>query len=130
MVFSGKGVLKICSKCTGEQHVKLLCNFIEITLRHGGSPVNLLYIFKKPFRKNNSGELLLNRRLSFSFFGQIRWNKKSHKDISGKFYFDKKINVKAVTLECAKKLHFRKTLSTSTMKHFRKTFYLRCFVGF
>ena len=27
---------------------KLLCNFIEITLRHGCSPVNLLHIFRTP----------------------------------------------------------------------------------
>ena len=27
----------------------LLCNFIEIALRHGCSPVNLLHIFKIPF---------------------------------------------------------------------------------
>ena len=39
--------------------VKLLCNFIEITLRHGCSPVNLLQIFRTPFRKNISVWLLL-----------------------------------------------------------------------
>ena len=33
--------------------------FIEITLRHGSSPVNLLYIFRKLFPKNTSGELYL-----------------------------------------------------------------------
>ena len=44
-VFLGKGVLKICSKFPGQQpcrstiSIKLLCNFIEITLRHGCSPV-------------------------------------------------------------------------------------------
>ena len=34
-------------------------NFIEITLRHACSPVNLLHIFKTPFTKNTSGWLLL-----------------------------------------------------------------------
>ena len=40
-VFLGKVVLKLCSKFTGEHpcqsaiSVKLLCNFIEITLQHG-----------------------------------------------------------------------------------------------
>ena len=40
-LFLRKGVLKICSKSTGEHpcrsviSMKLLCNFIEITLRHG-----------------------------------------------------------------------------------------------
>ena len=50
-VFLGKGVLKICSKFTGEHPcrsailIKLLCNFIEITLRHRHFPVDLLHIF-------------------------------------------------------------------------------------
>ena len=39
--------------------IKLICNFIEITLLHGFSPVNLLRIFRTPFLKNNSGGLLL-----------------------------------------------------------------------
>ena len=49
-VFLRKSVLKICSKFTGEHpcrsviSIKLLCNFIEITLRHGCFPVNLLHI--------------------------------------------------------------------------------------
>ena len=34
-------------------------NFIEVTLRHACSPVNLLHIFKTPFTKNTSGWLLL-----------------------------------------------------------------------
>ena len=37
----------------------LLCNFIEITLWHRCSPVNLLHIFRPPFSKNTSGWLLL-----------------------------------------------------------------------
>ena len=49
-VFYEKGVLKICSKFTGEQSrrsvisIKLLFNFMEITLMHVCSPVNLLHI--------------------------------------------------------------------------------------
>ena len=64
-MFLVKGVLKICSKFTGEHpcrsvvSMKLLCNFVEITLRYGCSPVNLLHIFITPFSKNNSGWLLL-----------------------------------------------------------------------
>ena len=64
-VFLEKGVLKICSKFTGEHRcrsvisIKLLCNFIEITLRHGCSPENLLHSFRTPFPKNTSGWLLL-----------------------------------------------------------------------
>ena len=65
-VFLGEGVLKICNKFTGEHpcrsaiSIKLLCNFIEIALRHGCSPVNLLHIFRTPFPKNTSGWLLLD----------------------------------------------------------------------
>ena len=36
-----------------------LSNFIEITLGHGCSPVNLLHIFRIPFPKNTCGRLLL-----------------------------------------------------------------------
>ena len=62
-MFCLKGVLKICSKFTGEHPywsailiklLCLLCTFIEIALRHGCSPVNLLHIFKIPFPKNTS----------------------------------------------------------------------------
>ena len=58
-VFLRKGVLKIYSKfreehlCRSVISINLLCNFIEIRLRHGCSPVNLL-------RKNTSRGLLLN----------------------------------------------------------------------
>ena len=58
-VFLGKGVRKICSKFTGE-HPTLLCNFIEIALRHGCSPVKLLLIFRTIFPKITPGWLLLN----------------------------------------------------------------------
>ena len=60
-----KGVLKIWSKFKGEHprqslsSIKLLWNFIEITLRHRWSPVNLLHIFRIPFTKITSGWLLL-----------------------------------------------------------------------
>ena len=37
---------------------RLLCNFTEITLQHGCSPVNFLYIFRAPFSKNSSERLL------------------------------------------------------------------------
>ena len=65
-VFWRKGVLKICSKFTGEPtcrsaiSIKLLSNFIEIALRHGCSPVNLLHIFRTPFLKITFEWLLLN----------------------------------------------------------------------
>ena len=64
-VFLWKGVLKISSKSTGEHpcqsgiSIKLLCNFIEITLWHGCSPLNLLHIFRTTFHRKTSGWLLL-----------------------------------------------------------------------
>ena len=64
-VFLEKGVLKICSKFTIEHpcrstiSIKLQSNFIEITLRHGCSPVNLLHIFMTLFFKNTFEWLLL-----------------------------------------------------------------------
>ena len=51
-MFLGDDILKICSKfidehpCQSVISIKLLCNFIEITLRHGCSPVNLLHILR------------------------------------------------------------------------------------
>ena len=39
--------------------VALQCNFIDIALRHGCSPVNLLRIFRTPSPKNTSERLLL-----------------------------------------------------------------------
>ena len=65
-VFLGKGVLNICSKLTGGHlcrsaiSIRLLCNFIEIALRHKCPPVDLLHIFRTPFRRNTSRCLLLN----------------------------------------------------------------------
>ena len=62
-VFLGKGVLKICSKFTGGRpcrstiSTKVLCNFIEITLRGGWSPANLVHIFRRRFSKSASGRL-------------------------------------------------------------------------
>ena len=64
-MFLGKGVLKKMQliyrrtpmpKCDFN---KVSINFIEITLRHRFSQVNLLHIFRIPFLKNNSGQLLL-----------------------------------------------------------------------
>ena len=65
-VFLRRGVMKICSKVTGEHQsgsaisINLHSNFIEITLWHGCSPVNLLRIFRTPLLKNTSGWLPQN----------------------------------------------------------------------
>ena len=61
-MFLRKGVLKICSKFTGEYpcrsaiSIKLL---FEIALWHGYCPVNLLHIFRTSFPNNTSGRQLL-----------------------------------------------------------------------
>ena len=65
-VFLGKGVLKIWSKFTGEHpcrsvlSIKLICNFIENTLLHGCSSVNLLRISRTRFTRTPLGRLLPN----------------------------------------------------------------------
>ena len=73
-VFLEKGVLKKCSKftrghpCRSAISIKFLENFVEMALRHGCSPVNLLHIFRIPFPNNTSGRLLLLILTTISFF--------------------------------------------------------------
>ena len=77
-VFLGKDVLKICSRFTGEHpcwsviSIKLLCNFIEIALRRGCSPVTILQIFRTPFSQNTSGRLLLVLEVWFEPLAKIK----------------------------------------------------------
>ena len=62
--FLEKHVLKICSKFKGEHPCRSVISyflFLEITLRHGCSPVNLQHIFKTPFTNNTSGGLLQSK---------------------------------------------------------------------
>ena len=60
-----KGVLKISSKFTGEHpcesgiSIKLIFNFIKITLQDLRFPVNVLHISEHLFPKNTSGSLIL-----------------------------------------------------------------------
>ena len=63
--------------CWSVISMKLKSNFIEITLRHGCSPVNLLHIFRTSFPKNTPGGLLLYKafcksRESSSVAGSFR----------------------------------------------------------
>ena len=54
----------LCSKFMGEhprRSMKLHCNFIDITLRQGCSPVNLLHVFRTLFPMNTSGRLILTK---------------------------------------------------------------------
>ena len=65
-VFLRKGVLKICSKFTGEYpcrsviSINLQSNFIEVALQHRCSPLNLLHYFRTLFSGNTSGWMFLN----------------------------------------------------------------------
>ena len=76
-VFIEKGVLKLCSKFTGEHLcrsvmlIKLFCNFTEITLGYGCSPVNSLHIFRTPFPKNTSKGRLLSVSRRKNIFYEI-----------------------------------------------------------
>ena len=89
-MFLEKGVLKICIKFTGEHpcrsaiSIKLQSNFIEITLRHGCSPVNLLHIFGTLFLKNTSGWLFLHIVVptKFTRVSIKEYNKNSDKNVS------------------------------------------------
>ena len=73
-VFLWKGVLKMCSKFTGEHprrsviSIKFQSNFIEITLWHGYSPVNLLHIFRTPFPKDTSASVVRKYLFSANLF--------------------------------------------------------------
>ena len=62
-MFLRKGVLKICSKFTGEQPCRNVIS-LKIALQHGCSLVNLLYTFRTPFPRNTSKWLLLKMTLS------------------------------------------------------------------
>ena len=89
-MFVGKGVLTICSKFTGEHpcrsviSIKLLYNFIEITLRYGCSPAKLLHILRTSFLKNTSGRLLLKDILQMKIL--LAWVSIRANSLLGKYY--------------------------------------------
>ena len=92
-----KSVLKICSEFPGEHpcrsviSIKLHCNFIEIALWLGCSPVNLLHIFRIPFPRNTFGWLLLIILLSILYYKQDH-QKPKH------YFADKKYDVIFISL--------------------------------
>ena len=55
--------------------IKLQSNFIEITLRHGYSPLNLLHIFRTSFTRNASEWMLLDFIVLYYQLLQIFFNK-------------------------------------------------------
>ena len=48
------------------------CNFIEIALRHGCSPLNLLHNFRKPFLKNTWAAATVSWEINFEKWEKIR----------------------------------------------------------
>ena len=60
--------------CRSAFSIKLQSNFIEMSLWHGCSPVNLLYIFGTHFPKNTSGRLPLPLVSSITAFGHQAYN--------------------------------------------------------
>ena len=76
---------EICSKFTGEQPCRSGISIkLYSTLRHGCSPVNLLYIFRTPFPKNTSGWLILNLP---KHSGIYRFQRKFSKHSGKRFHF-------------------------------------------
>ena len=73
-----KIVLKICSKFTRDHpcrsviSIKMLCNFLENTLWHGWSPVNLLHIFKTLFYNNTFGIIYFIAGTSFNIMPNLQ----------------------------------------------------------
>ena len=78
-VFLEKGVMKICSRFTGEHPcrsvilIKLQSNFIEIAFRRECSPAYLLHIFRTPFPKKTSGRLRLKFLVHKTSIGGRNW---------------------------------------------------------
>ena len=77
-MFLGKGLLKICSKFTGEHpcrsaiSINLESKSIQITLWHGCHLANLLQISRTPFPKNPSdGLLLFIAKKPYELFGKV-----------------------------------------------------------
>ena len=77
-VFLRKSVLEIYSKFTDHSCRSVISisyyHFIEITLRHECSPVNLLHIFGISFLKTTSGGLLID--VSFHYEKKKKYSRK------------------------------------------------------
>ena len=104
-VFLEKGILKICSKFTGEHpcrsliSINFLCNFIKIRLRHECSSANLLIFSEHLFpRAPLDGCFWIN------FF--LEWVAKSKHRLRGKNdYFSAKESLGILTMLVSILLH-------------------------
>ena len=100
--------------------IKLLCNFIEIIVRHECSPVNLLHIFRTPFPKNNYGLRSLlkmkyiihqyRQHFSFRFFYHTCLSKKVSCKLYKKICLERWTNFKCLLWE-----HFYSIFNVSIM---------------
>ena len=73
--------------CRSVISIKLQSIFIKTTLRYGFSPVNLLHVFRTPFRKNTSWWMLLeqfhgNLLTVHMFLSIFQYNRNSHQRCS------------------------------------------------
>ena len=81
-LYLGKGVLKVCSKCSGEHpcrcmiSIKLLCNYIEIALWHGCSPINLLHFSGQLFLRTSLEDCFCEKKLCENYAKRKKNNKK------------------------------------------------------
>ena len=73
---------------------------IEIELRHGCSPVNLLHFFRTPFPKNTSGQQLL----AFPSLRQFLATKSPLKMMENAFYLTLKTPCVLIDWEILKKI--------------------------
>ena len=89
-VFLEESVLKISRKfidrpCRSMISTRSLHNFIEITLQHDCSPVNVLHIFRTPFPKNTSGQLHL-AFLRNVFFFNLKYGRSIRSDATALYF--------------------------------------------
>ena len=129
-MFLRKGVLKIYSKfvrehpCRSAISKKLQSNFIEITLRHGCPPVNLLHIFLEHLFP---GPPLGGCFCTFkNLYISIAKTRSSHRRCSLKKMFQKfrKLHRKTPVLESL----FNKVAGLKTCNLIKKRFQRRCFL--
>ena len=66
---------------------KVARNFIEIALRHGCSPVNLLHIFRTPFPKNTTGAFTFTQYCRSRQHREMLWRETMPKTSKGIYMF-------------------------------------------
>ena len=122
-MFLGKGVLKFTGEhqCRSAISLKLLCNFIEITLRHECSTVNLLHIFRTSlFFKTPMGGCFW----TFREIVHIR----CLTQITSVNYFCKNLHLRS--LKKISPIFAKSSILNVWVNYFRKRLHLRCLTRF